>query len=216
MLMMVVGGSGGIGTELEAEYKSSPEYTIVPYSSRELDITKLSDVVDCCRVIQPDIILNLAGISHDSFLHKWNTTTISNVDQMIDVNVKGAVNLLAGCLPIMRKNKFGRIIMMSSVLVNRQMMGTGVYSATKAFVDSLVKTASAENISHGITCNSIQLGYFDAGMAHRIPEDIAEGIKHSIPLKRWGSMKELKNTIDYLVKTEYITGQNIEISGGLP
>jgi NAD(P)-dependent dehydrogenase (short-subunit alcohol dehydrogenase family) len=53
-------------------------------------------------------------------------------------------------------------------------------------------------------------------MCHRLPEVVAEKIKDTIGLKRWGSIKELYNTVDYLISTEYITGQNIEISGGLP
>jgi 3-oxoacyl-[acyl-carrier protein] reductase len=79
----------------------------------------------------------------------------------------------------------------------------------------LIKTASAENIGKGVTCNSIQLGYFDGGMCHRLPEKFVEPIKQSIGLKRWGSIKELYQTVDYLIETEYITGQNINISGGL-
>lgn len=214
MLMMIVGGSGGIGQQLSPLF--SDKYMVTSYDSKQLDITNLELVTEACEALRPDIVLNLAGVNHDSFLHKWNTSNIANANHMINVNVNGALHLMSACLPHMRKQKFGRIIMLSSVLANRSVIGTGVYSATKAFVDSLVKTASTENISHNITCNSIRLGYFDAGMAHRIPTEIADVIKNNIPLKRWGSMEELRNTVDYLISTEYITGQNIEISGGLP
>jgi NAD(P)-dependent dehydrogenase (short-subunit alcohol dehydrogenase family) len=93
--------------------------------------------------------------------------------------------------------------------------GTSVYSASKAFIDSLVKTVTLENLSKGITCNSIQLGYFDAGMAHRIPERIKRNIVSKIPLKRFGKMEELCDTIEFLMKTEYISGTSIRINGGI-
>jgi NAD(P)-dependent dehydrogenase (short-subunit alcohol dehydrogenase family) len=209
---MVAGGSGGIGKELSPILEK--KYNVVSLSSSDMDITNPQQVNDICGSLRPDIVLNLSGINFDSFVHKL-VGKEEQVNRLIQVNAIGAVNILSACLPHMRENKFGRIIMTSSVLARKIVVGTSLYSATKAFVDSMVKTTSAENISHGITCNSIRLGYFDAGMCHRIPEQLAEGIKNTIPLKRWGKIEELANTIDYLVNTQYITGQNIEISGGL-
>ena len=149
-------------------------------------------------------------------LHKLDSNDHQyEVQKMLDVNIKGSVNILSACLPIMRINGYGRIILMSSVLAEKIVVGTSLYSAGKAFIDNLVRTASAENISKGITCNSLQLGYFDGGMCHRLPEKFVEPIKNSIGLKRWGSIKELYRAIDFLIEVEYITGQNIKISGGL-
>ena len=115
----------------------------------------------------------------------------------------------------MRKQGFGRIILMSSVLSTMPVPGTSVYSASKAFMDSLIKTATIENLSKGITCNSIQLGYFDAGMAHRIPDAMLNKIIQKVPLKRLGKMVELENTIELLINTEYISGTSIKINGGI-
>ena len=77
---------------------------------------------------------------------------------------------------------YGRIILISSVLAKKIVLGTSLYSGS-AFIDNLVKTASAENVSMGITCNSLQLGYFDGGMCHRLPEKYKDQIKNSIGLK---------------------------------
>ena len=118
-------------------------------------------------------------------------------------------------LPMMRENKFGRVIILSSVLSEMTVVGTSVYSASKAFIDSVVKTASAENLSKGITCNSIQLGYFDAGMAHRLTKKISDTVKSKIPLKRFGTMQELHDTIEFLINTEYVSGTAIKIDGGV-
>ena len=61
----------------------------------------------------------------------------------------------------------------------------------------------------------MQLGYFDGGLTYKIPETFRDTIKNNIPAKRWGMIDELHNTIDYLIETGYITGQNINISGGI-
>ena len=131
------------------------------------------------------------------------------------LNKERLLNILANCLPIMREKKFGRIILISSVLASKPVAGTGVYSGCKAFIDNLVKTCSIENLQHGITCNSIQLGYFDGGMTYDIPEKIREDFKNNIPLKRWGKIIELESTIRYLINTEYVSGSNLKINGGL-
>lgn len=211
--VLVVGGSGGLASQLVP--MMSEKYEVLTPSSKECNITNLSQLQEYCSNHTPEVVVNLSGINFDTPLHKINSTNEKNVQQLINVNALGNVNLLASCIPSMRERGFGRVILVSSVLSTRPVFGTAVYSATKTFIDSLVRTASVENIGKGITCNSIQLGYFDGGMCHRIPSQIADKIKDTIGLKRWGSIQELYNTIDYLVQTEYITGQNIEVSGGL-
>ena len=111
----------------------------------------------------------------------------------------------------MRSKNFGRIIFMSSVFSEINVKGYGAYSASKAFVDKLVKIAALENAQYGITVNSIQLGYTGIGMGENTP-DLA---KQRIALKRFVTMQELFNTIEYIIKTEYLTGQNIRLCGGV-
>ena len=148
-------------------------------------------------------------------LHKYQSHNSLDVKRQLEVNIEGNLNILANCLPTMREKKFGRIILISSVLASKPVAGTGVYSGCKAFIDNLVKTCSIENLQHGITCNSIQLGYFDGGMTYDIPEKIREDFKNNIPLKRWGKIIELENTIRYLINTEYVTGCSLKINGGI-
>jgi NAD(P)-dependent dehydrogenase (short-subunit alcohol dehydrogenase family) len=137
------------------------------------------------------------------------------VNKLLDITVQGNLNLLSAALPGMRDRGYGRIILASSVLAEKVQVGTGVYSAAKCFVDSLVRTASVENIGKGVTCNSLRLGYFDGGICHDIPKKYADPIRESIGLKRWGSIEELYNIVQFLIKTEYITGQNLNVSGGI-
>tara|TARA_R110001606_G_scaffold47760_1_gene121590 strand:+ start:814 stop:1455 length:642 start_codon:yes stop_codon:yes gene_type:complete len=205
------GGSGGLGSQLKPLL--TKDYNVISLSSKDVDITVVSDLHNFFENNDIDIIINLSGYNYDSFVHKINDW--EEAQRMLDVNVLGNVKLLNKSLPQMRERGYGRVILISSVLAEKVIAGTSLYSGSKAFIDNLVKTTSAENIGRGITCNSIQLGYFDGGMCHRLPEKFVEPIKQSIGLKRWGSIKELHQTVEYLINTEYITGQNINISGGI-
>lgn len=209
--VILFGGSGGLGKKLTPLLKE--KYNVIATSSKEVDVTSVESVKNFLSEIDYDVIINLSGYNYDSFIHKIND--YSEVDKMIDVNIKGNINLLSQALPKLRGKQYGRIILISSVLSKKTVAGTSLYSGSKAFIDNFVKTTSAENISKGITCNSIQLGYFDGGMCHRLPDNFANKVKESIGLKRWGKIEELYQTIEYLINTEYITGQNINISGGL-
>ncbi len=211
--MLIIGGTGGLGLNMTNMF--SKHYDVTSLGSKDLDVTNFRALDAFFHVNTFDVILNLSGLNYDSFLHKYDEDTMYEAYKQIDVNVKGNVNLLATSLPMMRENKFGRVIILSSVLSEMTVVGTSVYSASKAFIDSVVKTASAENLSKGITCNSIQLGYFDAGMAHRLPKKISDTVKSKIPLKRFGTMQELHDTIEFLINTEYVSGTAIKIDGGV-
>jgi NAD(P)-dependent dehydrogenase (short-subunit alcohol dehydrogenase family) len=78
-----------------------------------------------------------------------------------------------------------------------------------------VSTANKENVKHGVTCNTIQLGYWDGGMAYRVDQKYQDMAKEKIGLKRFGTIEELSNTITYIVDTEYLSGSTIKIDGGL-
>ena len=115
----------------------------------------------------------------------------------------------------MREQKFGRIILTSSVLAERPLAGIGVYSACKAFSDTIVKAVAIENAKYGITCNSMQLGYFNGGLVDHIPKPLKHTILEFIPMKRWLMIEEIENTIMYIMNNPYLTGTTIRINGGL-
>ena len=205
------GGTGGLGKQVAPLL--AKKYQVMALGSKDVDIRNEADLAEFFKNNPPEIVINLSGTSKDAMLHRLRL----DIDdaQMVNVNIFGNLNLMGEALPHMRESGYGRIILASSILSTRAVPGTGIYSACKAFIDSLVRTASAENIGKGITANSIRLGYFDGGMCHRLPKKVKEPIRESIGLKRWGSIQELAQTIEFLIETEYITGQNLEISGGL-
>ena len=210
--LALIGGSGGIGAELSSLLVE--RYKILNLSSNDLNLTDVNNLIEFFSNNEIDIVINLSGYNFDCFLHKYNTSNFHEIDKQLDVVVKGSINLLNACLPPMRERGFGRIIMASSVLVSQPLVGTAIYSASKAFVESLVKTCAIENCQKGITVNAIQIGYFDVGLTHKFPDNIKEEILASIPSKRWGSVVELKNIVEMLIETEYVNGTSIKINGG--
>jgi 3-oxoacyl-[acyl-carrier protein] reductase len=207
------GGTGGLGSQLAPLLKEY--YNVVVISSKDVDVTDYNSVQAFFGTNEVDIVINLSGYNYDSFLHKYTENTYCEITKQVDINIKGTVNITSCALPQMRDRQYGRLILLSSVLADHPVISTSIYSGCKGFVDSFAKTVALENVGKNITCNSLQLGYFDGGLTYKIPEAFREGVKNNIPAKRWGSIEELYNTVDFLIKTPYITGQSINISGGI-
>ena len=222
--ILLAGASGGIGSQLAPMFHN--DNVVLHYNKNEPKSDRLSIRADITKHVEVermveeliaklgtlDVLVNITGVSINGFAHK-----ISYVDwrHVVDVNLIGSFNLIRAVLPYMRKENYGRIINISSVVFQRPVLGTSAYSASKAALVGLTRTVALENANKGITCNCIALGYFDAGILYDIPEEMRENIRTSIPLKRFGQVKELYRTIKYLIEEEYITGQVISQNGGL-
>jgi 3-oxoacyl-[acyl-carrier protein] reductase len=211
--ILIIGGSGGLGSQVVDLMNS--KYDIISVGTKDFDIRNINECESFFKENTFDVIVNFAGINYDSFIHKIDSNNINKFNDLIDVNIKGSINIVSSCLKGMRSNKYGRIILISSVLSEKNVIGTSIYSASKSFLDKFVKGISQENIKYGITSNTIQLGYFDGGMTYKISENIRDSIKDKIGLNRFGYITELCNTIDYLIENEYVTGINLKIDGGL-
>ena len=210
MKCVIFGGSGGLGKVLTKDLEE--KYEVVSLSSKDVDITDRQQVEEFFKKNQADIVVNMSVFNHDAFAHKVDPELVK---KQVHVNVLGAVNVVSCALPYMRQNQFGRIVLMSSVLADNPVVSTGIYAGSKGFVESYAKCVSLENASKNVTCNCIQLGYFDAGLTYRIPEQFRESIVKNIPMKRLGTTKELTSTINYLIDNGYVTGTSIKINGGL-
>jgi NAD(P)-dependent dehydrogenase (short-subunit alcohol dehydrogenase family) len=209
----IFGGTGGLGSQVVNLLQES--YSVTCLGSKDVDVTKFDAVKSYFDTNEADIVINLSGYNYDTFLHKYQKDTYFQIEKQIDINVKGSVNIAACAIPQMRDKQYGRLILVSSILADHPVLSTSIYAGCKGFVDSLVKVVALENASKNISCNSLQLGYFDGGLTYKIPETLRDSIKNNIPSKRWGTIQELFNIIDYLINTPYITGQNINISGGI-
>jgi len=161
-----------------------------------------------------DILINNAGLSLNAM--SWKLSA-DNWNKVIGVNLTGPFLCSKHVIPVMRENNWGRIIFMSSVVGQIGVPGTAAYAATKAGLGGLCKTISKEVMKSSITANVISLGYFKAGLLYQIPEDIREQIRETIPIKKFGDPSEILECILYMCsdKSSYLTGQTINLNGGL-
>ena len=215
MNVVIFGGTGGLGSGVTNILSKFEGYQITSIGSKDVDITNFEDVKNFFSNKSYDVVINLSGFNFDIFAHKISSDNYNNIEKQIDTNIKGTINIISNCLPSMRENNFGRIITASSVLAEKPVISTSVYSGCKGFIDSFTRTVALENAIKNITCNSIQLGYFEAGLTWKIPKEFREILINEIPIKRLGTINELSNTIKYLIDTQYVTGTNIKINGGI-
>ncbi|MGE0615389.1 MAG: 3-oxoacyl-ACP reductase FabG [Bacteriovoracia bacterium] len=160
-----------------------------------------------------DILVNNAGITRDSMLHKL---TEEKWDEVIRVNLKGPFNMGQACARIMMEKKSGKIVNLSSVAWHGN-IGQTNYSASKAGVVGLTRTWALELSRYNVNVNAIAPGMMDTILTQQIPAEIREKFVQRIPLKRMGSAKDVAHLVAFLVSDQaaYITGQTIELDGGL-
>jgi len=160
-----------------------------------------------------DILVNNAGITRDSLLHKLSE---EKWDEVIRVNLKGPFNMGQACAKFMMEQKYGKIVNLASIawLGN---IGQTNYSASKAGVVGMTYTWAVELAKYNINVNAIAPGFIDSVLTQQVPADIKEKFIQRVPLKRMGQPEEIANLIAFLVSDQasYITGQCIQIDGGL-
>jgi len=208
--VLILGGSGGIGKVLTKIMKD--KYNVTSLSSKNLDVRNRKECDIYFKTNHFDIVVNLAAYNANGFTH--NIGYIDTANQ-VDTNVWGTLNVVQLCLKHFMRERGGNIILASSILADKAQVGTSIYSATKGFIESYVRTVAAENFNKNVYINAIQLGYFEKGLTETISEDIQQEIMKNIPARRWGKIEEVYNTIEYILNTSYVSGQTLRINGGL-
>ncbi len=159
-----------------------------------------------------DILVNNAGITRDKLVLQMNE---EDFDKVIDINLKGAFNMIKHCYRNFMKRKYGKIINVSSVSGIMGNPGQANYSASKAGIIGLTKTVAKELASRNVCCNAIAPGFVKTDMTKDF-EDNKE-VYDMIPLKRMAKPGEIANLASFLADdlSDYITGEVIRIDGGL-
>jgi len=237
---IVTGASGGLGQVLATELGRAGASVVVHYCNNEPEASHVTDQVIACggRAIKAhadvtnaseveamaqrtldafgrvDILINNAGVSRDAMTWKMEQETWS---QVVGVNLTGAFLCVRAVLPAMRKQEWGRIINISSIVAQTGMPGTAAYAASKAGLIGLTKTVAREVVRKGITVNCLALGYFSAGLMLTLPPDVQQAILAQIPMGRLGDPQELFHAVSFLCdeRAAYITGQVLSLNGGL-
>ncbi len=224
-MILITGASRGIGKFLFDRFVESGEAVAGTFHSTKpeegnsdlytkVDICNSANITNWINDIGDKLenitLINCAGNNYNAFAHKSSPEAWSSV---IQTNLIGTYNCIRVILPIMREQNFGRIINLASIVAQVGIPGTSAYAASKAGLWGLTKSIAVENANKGITANCLNLGYFDIGMIHEVPEKFQEVIKGQIPSGEFGQPENIYNAVRFLMDTEYINGTNLDING---
>ena len=182
------------------------------------DVTIAADVEDLLAVAVDrfgalDIMVNNAGITRDATLR---TMTEEQFDQVISVHLKGTWNGTRIAVRIMREQRRGAIVNISSLSGKVGMIGQTNYSAAKAGIVGLTKAAAKETAHHGIRVNAIQPGLIRSAMTEAMPQKAWDQKMAEIPMGRAGNVEEVASVALFLASdlSSYMTGTVLEVTGG--
>ncbi|MDE6733703.1 MAG: 3-oxoacyl-[acyl-carrier-protein] reductase [Oscillospiraceae bacterium] len=161
-----------------------------------------------------DVLVNNAGITRDGLLLRMSE---ENYDDVIRINQKSVFNMTKHGGAVMLRQKSGRIVNLASVAGLYGNPGQMNYSASKGAIIAMTKTAAKELGSRGITVNAVAPGFIKTPMTDKLTDDQRAAMLAQIAMKRYGEPEEIAELVAFLAsdRASYITGQTIEISGGL-
>ena len=233
-IAVVTGGGRGIGKAIALQYSAEGATVIIAESneqtgnetagligghffkaniSDEKSVTSLFEYVKT-KFSRLDILVNNAGILQDSTLKKME---IDQFDTVINVNLRGTYLCGKAAADLMIEQGSGVIINASSVVAHNGNFGQTNYVASKAGVIGMTKVWARELGKDGIRVNAIAPGFIKTDMTSKMPEKIIQMMGEKVPLKRWGTPKDVANVYTFLASDEasYITGTVLNVDGGV-
>ena len=161
-----------------------------------------------------DILINNAGITKDGLLMRMREEAW---DAVIDVNLKGVFLCSREAIKDMAKQRYGRIVNITSVAAFMGNPGQANYSASKAGIVGFTKTVAREYAGRGVTVNAVAPGFIETAMTDVLPDNVKEEMKKLIPLARFGKGEDIAHAAIFLASpaADYITGQVIHVNGGM-
>ena len=239
-VVLVTGGSRGIGKEVAEVFAENGYDVVINYVSDKTDIegikkefegkgvkcllvkADVSKAEDVNNMVEEaikefgkiDVLVNNAGITRDTLLMRMSE---EDFDKVIEINLKGTYLVTKAVTKYMMKKRQGSIINLASVVGVVGNAGQCNYSASKAGIIGFTKSVAKELASRNIRANAVAPGFIATDMTSVLSDNVKENINAQIPLKRMGTAREVAEVIYFLGsdKSSYITGQVINIDGGM-
>lgn len=235
-VVLITGSSKGIGLAI-ARYLADKDYQVVLNSRKPLianvleqfedatypvgavvgDVTQFDDAKRMLLEVNNqygsvDVLVNNAGITKDGLALGMSEEDFNAV---IQTNLNGTFNMCRHVSKLMLKQRSGTIINMSSISGILGNAGQVNYAASKAGVLGLTKSLARELSSRSITVNAIAPGFIETDMTNALSDRVKKTMLEQIPLKRFGNGNEIALTVEFLITNRYVTGQTIEVNGGM-
>ncbi|MDR1206938.1 MAG: 3-oxoacyl-[acyl-carrier-protein] reductase [Rickettsiales bacterium] len=231
---LITGATGGIGEAIAREFaRMGATVVLTGRNADKLEKLKnetggiviaadLGQAGEADRLIKEtiekagriDILVNNAGLTRDTLLMRM---TDAQFDEVMNVNLRATFQLCRACVMPMMKNKFGRIINISSIVGYIGGPGQANYAASKGAIVAMTKSIAAEVASRGITANCIAPGFIKTAMTDVLPDELKETYLKQIPAGRFGEPADIANAAVFLASDEasYINGQTLHVNGGM-
>lgn len=236
--ILITGASGGIGTSLSKAFSSTKANLFLLGSSDEkisslqeelpsrdnirfftVDLSQRENVNNFCDSIIEEfggisVVINNAGITQDSLFMRMSDSVW---DKVFAINLDASMAIIRKFIRGMIKNKWGRIVNISSVVATTGNPGQSNYVASKGALNGLTKSLALEVATRGVTVNCISPGFIDTAMTAKLNDDQRSKIIEKIPMGRMGVGDDISSLALFLASNEssYITGQNIHVNGGM-
>lgn len=238
--VIVTGGTRGIGRGLTESFLKAGATVIATYSGNdeaalkfkeefslygEKLVLKKFNVASAAEVeaffsdyekefSSLEVLVNNAGIRRDQIIASLSENDWDNV---IDTNLKGTYNMTRFAVLQMMKNRYGRIVNMSSVGGKLGLPGQANYAASKAGQIALSLSVSKEVAKRNITINNVCPGFIETELLADLPEDQVKEYKSQVPMKRFGKVSEVAHAVLFFASKEasYVTGATLDVAGGL-
>lgn len=240
-IALVTGGSRGIGRATVLTLGRLGAYVVINYRNNQaaaeetlaaltadgqgrgelcrFDIADENQIEAAIKIIvdrhhKIDILVNNAGVTADNLLIRMKP---DDWDQVVGINLKGTILCTKAVTRVMLRQRYGRIIHLSSVVGQTGNAGQSIYAATKAGILGFTKAVAREVASRGITVNAVAPGFIETEMTAQLPAKLQEEFLRSIPLGRFGTCEDVAESIAFLAgpAAGYITGQVISVNGGV-
>jgi 3-oxoacyl-[acyl-carrier protein] reductase len=232
-VVLITGGSRGIGKSIAEAFAAAGAKAIVTYknaidadhfdskgiSHYQCDVASSASVQELVdNIIKEhqtiDILVNNAGITKDTLLMRMSE---DDWNAVIDTNLKGVFNMTKSVSRHMMSKRYGKIVNITSVVGIIGNPGQANYVASKAGVIGFTKATAKELASRNININAVAPGFIETEMTGKLSDEVKARYLEGIPLKRFGSGKNIADTVMFLSSdmADYITGQTICVDGGM-